>query len=49
MDLARGGHFENIPDFESEKAWYINDDALCNYACQIENYFYWSLTTMLGG
>jgi len=33
MDKARRGHFELVPDFQSENAIYFNDDTACEYDC----------------
>ena len=49
MDIARGGHFEQIPDAYPEGAWYHYDDPTCGYGCMASEYFYWGLTTLLGG
>ena len=48
MDLARGGQFNDIPSAYPEGAWYSYDDKTCDYQCQVTEYFYWSLTSLLG-
>lgn len=48
MDLARGGFFQSVPNTYPDGAWYTYDDTTCDYACQITEYIYWSLTSLLG-
>jgi len=49
MDIARGGQFMTIPNPYPANAWYTYDDATCEYDdCQTVEYFYWTLTSMLG-
>ena len=48
MDKARGGYFKNVPDSYPSSAWYTYDDKTCNYSCQITEYTYWALTSILG-
>ena len=48
MDVARGGQFETIPASYPAGAWYTYDDATCDYSCMATEYFYWSLTSILG-
>jgi len=48
MDLARGGHFSQVPRAYPQKAWYTYYDETCDYGCQITEYMYWALTSILG-
>jgi len=48
MDTARGGHFRRVPRQYPRTAWYSYDDRSCDYTCQITEYFYWGLTSLLG-
>jgi hypothetical protein len=48
MDLARGGQFQKVPDKYPEGAWYSYYDETCDYNCQVAEYIYWTLTSILG-
>ena len=48
MDVARGGYFETVPEIYPNSSWYHYYDKSCDYACMITEYFYWSLTSLLG-
>lgn len=48
MDIARGGHFEEIPASYPKGAWYSYDDETCDYGCMIIEYLYWAHTSLLG-
>ena len=48
MDNARGGYFEWVPGKYPQDAWYRYNDNSCYYNCMITEYFYWSLTSILG-
>ena len=48
MDVARGGQFTSIPSAYPSSAWYTYDDSSCDYSCMATEYFYWTLTSMLG-
>jgi hypothetical protein len=48
MDIARGGHFKQIPKLYPAKSWYIYGDKTCDDSCQLQEYIYWSLTSLLG-
>ncbi len=48
MDLARGGQFTSIPNNYPAEAWYTYDDKTCEYNCQVTEYHYWALTSILG-
>jgi len=48
MDEARGGQFEEVPEKYPDGAWYTYYDETCLYDCQITEYVYWALTSILG-
>lgn len=48
MDVARGGQYTSIPTNYPSDAWYSYDDATCEYDCQVTEYFYWSMLSILG-
>lgn len=48
MDEARGGHFEEVPEKYPDSAWYTYYDETCKYDCQVTEYIYWALTSILG-
>ena len=48
MNIARGGSFQNPPAEYPADAWYTYDDPTCDYNCQVGEYLYWTLTSMLG-
>ena len=48
MDIARGGQFTSIPSSYPNDAWYSYTDATCDYNCQITEYFYWAMLSILG-
>ena len=48
MDAARGGYFRTPPRSYPPGAWYTYNDRTCTYACQITEYIYWALTSLLG-
>ena len=48
MDKARGGQFDDVPSNYPSNTWYTYDDKTCEYNCQVTEYFYWALTSLLG-
>lgn len=48
MDKARGGRFRRVPRRYPTGAWYTYSDRSCNYYCQVFEYFYWVLSSILG-
>ena len=48
MDIARGGFYNLTPKVYPENSWYHYYDKSCDYSCMITEYFYWSLTSLLG-
>ena len=49
MDVARGGYFRTVPSRYTAGAWYSYDDQTCDYGCQVTEYVYWALTSLLDG
>ncbi|WP_064966787.1 hypothetical protein [Tenacibaculum ovolyticum] len=49
MDVARGGNFTTIPSSYPVNSWYTYDDTTCTYDCQATEYFYWAMSSILGG
>ena len=49
MNNARGGYFRKVPKSYPDNAYFTYDDKTCDYECQITEYFYWGMTSVLGG
>ena len=49
MNNARGGYFKKVPKSYPDDAYFTYDDKTCEYECQITEYFYWGMTSVLGG
>ena len=49
MTEARGGHFRKTPNKYPKTAYYTYEDKHCDYECQITEYLYWGVTSMLDG
>lgn len=48
LDIARGGHYDGVPNSYTEGAWFTYDDNTCEYDCQATEYLYWAMTSYLG-
>ena len=48
MNNARGGYLRKVPNDYPEDAYFTYDDKSCDYECQITEYFYWGMTSVLG-
>ena len=48
MDQARGGYFSTIPKIYPKSAWYSYEDKTCTYDCQVAEYQYWVISSVLG-
>ena len=49
MDKARGGQFVKVPKKYPDDAWYTYYDSTADYGTMVTEYFYWALTSILGG
>ena len=49
MDIARGGYFRTVPRRYPSEAWYSYNDRTCDYGCQVTEYVYWAITSLLDG
>ena len=48
LDAALGGHFVTVPRTYPDGAWFTYDDESCDYGCQMTEYIYWAMTSILG-
>lgn len=48
-DSARGGKFDVPPQNYPLSSWFHYDDSTCDRDCSAVEYFYWGLTSYLGG
>jgi len=49
MDAARGGRFLGVPEQYPAGAHFTYYDETCVYQCQVTEYLYWAMTSLLGG
>lgn len=49
MDIARGGHFQTIPNPYPSSAIYHYDDQTCIYGCMVTEFIYWAVTSFHNG
>ena len=58
-DLARSGHFESVPQDNTygggpangrypSGAWFHSADSTCGYSCQVNQYIWWGVSTLMG-
>ena len=45
---ARGGYLPTVPKKYPVNAWFSYNDKTCMYKCQVEEYMYWAMTSILG-
>jgi hypothetical protein len=48
MDIARGGHFTQVPNQYPANAWFTYYDETCDYESMATEYLYWGITSLLG-
>tara|TARA_Y100001938_G_C8100590_1_gene441392 strand:- start:616 stop:2877 length:2262 start_codon:yes stop_codon:yes gene_type:complete len=48
MDIARGGVYTAVPEQYPASAWFHQYNTECDYSCQVVEYFYWVLSSILG-
>jgi hypothetical protein len=49
MDIARGGHFPTVPtSYPAGAVFHLNEPS-CDYDCMTSEFFYYALTSLLGG
>jgi hypothetical protein len=49
MDIARGGHFINVPTNYPPGSVFHYDDITCDYECMGTEFLYWAATSLLNG
>ena len=47
-DEARGGYFKKVPKKYPDHAWFTYYDKSCRHSCQVCEYLYWAMTSILG-
>ena len=48
MDASRDGYYRDAPDEYSDDAWFHDLDSDCDYSCQISEYLYFAISSIMG-